>query len=642
MATGLIYGTTNHPSGQLEVRISYWQNNINVGANTSQVGADLYARRKDGYETWGSWSGRVNVGGSWSQTITRQVTVGASWVHLGSYSRTLTHNDDGTRPVYFSADGGISGVGWTTTSIGQTVQMDAIPRRSVPTLSTSTPVFGESWTIYSNRKSSAFMHNLRVQFGSRAQWIADHRSMGGSVSWAMPLEWLDQIPNHASGTGTLTLHTFDAAGNEIGQYAIHFYPRVPASAAPSITSLSVSDTSPAHAAIGAYVLGVSKLRLEIVGAAAKYGATIASQSTHMGGASNIIGAVGVHTPDVAGLWNVSGRVTDSRGQATQLAKQAEVLPYTRPKATMTVERCLSNGVPNPLGTYLRVTTTGSASSLKPAGTTTEKNSLTRILRYRKRGTTAWTTARTDTISGLSWAATGHTIGGGTITATDAWEVQVEAADKVASAVTQLTVTTAGVAMSWGRVGVGIGKIFEQGNNTGLDLAGNLWWDGVPQSKLSHHATVAARDLAHPTPAVGQLATTGTGAAMQVWKYSGAAGWVELVDESLHAVTLGAGWTLNAGSTADIVKHGRLAVFNATLLFGTGASFNTIFTLPVAVRPTPTVPIGYFVANSATVGASPAGTLFAGANGVVARSDNYITGSLPARPITVVCSWQITT
>ena len=49
MAAGAIYGGTNHPSGQLEVRISYWQNNINVSANTSQVGADLYARRKDGY-----------------------------------------------------------------------------------------------------------------------------------------------------------------------------------------------------------------------------------------------------------------------------------------------------------------------------------------------------------------------------------------------------------------------------------------------------------------------------------------------------------------------------------------------------------------------------------------------------------------
>ena len=177
--------------------------------------------------------------------------------------------------------------------------------------------------------------------------------------------------------------------------------------------------------------------------------------------------------------------------------------------------------------------------------TTEKNSLTRILRYRKRGTTAWTTARTDAISGLSWAATGHTIGGGTITATDAWEVQVEAADKVASTITKLTVTTAGVAMSWGRVGVGIGKIFEQGNAAGLDLAGGLWWDGVPQSRVSHHATVAARDLAYPTPVVGQLATTGTGAAMQLWKYSGAAGWVELVDATRVAglpVAMAAGRT----------------------------------------------------------------------------------------------------
>lgn len=474
MATGLIYGTTNHPSGQLEVRISYWQNNINVGANTSQVGADLYARRKDGYETWGSWSGRVNVGGSWSQTITRQVTVGASWVHLGSYSRTLTHNDDGSRPVYFSADGGISGAGWTTTSIGQTIQMDSIPRRSVPTLSTSTPEVGTAFTVYTNRKSSTFTHNLRAQLGAKSVWVVGNKTLGGSVSWVIPMDWLSEMPSYLRGT--LTLYTYDAAGTEIGSYAINFTPKVPASAAPTIEAFTVSDDSGALAAVGAYVLGVSRIRAAISGAAGQYGATITAQSTNLGSTS-VAGAIGVHTPNTAGTWAVSGKVTDSRGQSTVRSATAQVLDYARPTVTATVERCKSDGTPDPLGTYIKLTSSGSARSLVVNGT--EKNTLVRTIRRRKRGTSTWITVQTKSYPGRSWSDT-LVFGDGEIAPTEVWEVAVEASDVLTMTARQTSVQTGSVTMSWGRTGVGVGKIYEQG---ALDVAGDIYQDGKPINKL---------------------------------------------------------------------------------------------------------------------------------------------------------------
>jgi hypothetical protein len=103
-----------------------WSTSDNAGANESTVTVTFNAYTTGTQNTFGTFNGGITIDGTrYAISGTRTIVTGGSGVvtQIGSASRTITHNTDGTRSVAIAADGGISGTSWTTTSGGGTATL---------------------------------------------------------------------------------------------------------------------------------------------------------------------------------------------------------------------------------------------------------------------------------------------------------------------------------------------------------------------------------------------------------------------------------------------------------------------------------------------------------------------------------------
>jgi len=137
MASGSFTGTTNNSS--IQSKISWSESNTNVSANTSQVTVTLtYSRTNTGYETYGTWAGYlvIQADNSSGTTLARYPAEGTTSKQISitynsntvaiSQTFTITHKSDGSRKLYITAEGGISGTSFTSTYISGTATLDTI------------------------------------------------------------------------------------------------------------------------------------------------------------------------------------------------------------------------------------------------------------------------------------------------------------------------------------------------------------------------------------------------------------------------------------------------------------------------------------------------------------------------------------
>ena len=103
--------------------------------NSSSVTVTLYARKQNSSSptTGKSWSGNITIDGATSSfsSLSSSLSIGNSWVQVWSYTRTVGHNDDGSKTIYIS--GSIKGPSGTslanaTSSGGDNFTLDTIPR----------------------------------------------------------------------------------------------------------------------------------------------------------------------------------------------------------------------------------------------------------------------------------------------------------------------------------------------------------------------------------------------------------------------------------------------------------------------------------------------------------------------------------
>lgn len=479
MATS-IYGSTNHPSGRVEVCLTWWERDVNVAANYSVIEVQLWAHRTDGYVSTGTSNMQIGITGTWSRVFGGVYSIGADWVLIGQDSKIIYHADDGSFGAWIEGYGGLTDIGWTSMSVGGYANLSTIPRTSQisgPNYITA----GSQFTIQSNRKSSSFWHCVWVNVKGQWLWVDDNYGMGDSGTYTCPMSLLSAMPNEgATLNAFIGLETYTWPGKvKIGESRkfVTFY--APESVVPTLSGMTVGDPSGTFDQIGAYVQNISTARVVLGANAGVYGSTIKEQKTQVG-SSIKSGEVGDHLVTTSGSQEVLGWVTDSRGRWTQKTATINVLPYTPPTVTkMAIERCQSDGTPDTLGTYLKVSSAGTGSSLKNG--TTEKNVLGYKIVSKKRGSQDWIVAKSVTLPGMSWDTTD--VIGGSFSTTESFDIQVLATDVFNTAVSQSTAATGRVTMAWGRTAVGIGKIPEEGRE-GLDLAGDLWVNGVKISSLS--------------------------------------------------------------------------------------------------------------------------------------------------------------
>jgi hypothetical protein len=466
-------GSISKSGSWATVTLSWTRTSVDVANNRSTISYTL------------SLSSTYSIGSSASKSysiVFNGVTVASGTNTVGgSGTRTLKtgtvvipHNADGTKTFSYSfsqqMDVTLSGTWVGTLSASGSSTLDSIARASQPSGSDADNWYwyGQAITISTNRASSSFTHTLRYSWNGNTGTIAT--GVTTSYTWTIPESFMNYIPNDTYTSGVIYCDTYNG-GTKIGTKSMTIYTTMPSSIVPSFTSISHSENvSDVATKIGGYVQGMSKLNLSIVGAKGIYNSTITSQKLtvdgytyNSGGVSNIIQG--------SGTLKITATVTDSRGRTYSDSVDITVMAYSPPTITsLTTGRSTSSGANDEVGTYVKVVRSATARSLMVG--TTEKNVLKYTIKTKERTASLWTTkVSLTTNSGLS--LTGQNILS-TFDVTKSYDIRLEVSDQFNTTIALGTISTGQVTMSWGRTGIGIGKVWEKGT---LDVRGDTHIQG---------------------------------------------------------------------------------------------------------------------------------------------------------------------
>lgn len=301
----------------------------------------------------------------------------------------------------------------------------------IKTKPTTLPIDGETaGTVTIERYNSAYTHKLQVKLGSETQTFTD---IGTTQTITLPSSWLAQIPNATSGSATLTLWTYDAAGNQVGTTDVAtFSATVPASIVPTVTaSVEIVNSNPTVSGWGIMLQSFSQIKMTAAGTAGT-GATIASFAFSGAGMAQT-GAANVCTGGViqnSGTLTATVKLTDSRGRQATASIDVTVYPYATPSISdMALFRCTQDGTRDDVGgTYLSI------SGLYSCASASGHNSKTVLIRYQQNGASAWTTGVANAQS-----STVYVFGNGEIDITKAYNVQIVNTDALGNATIQSNV-----------------------------------------------------------------------------------------------------------------------------------------------------------------------------------------------------------
>jgi len=461
--------------GSATLQLSVQVAGQSIQGNYSVVNWQLYLICGNG-QSWNAdstgWSVSIN-GAGYSGGYTfdfRHETV-----HLiASGSTVVGHNADGTKVIGvsgYTAYTGTSAIGGPG-SVSGNVGLPTIPRASTPSMSPNPCDFGQPITINTNRADGSFTHTLAWSFGTQSGTIGT--GIGASATWTPPLSLLSEIPNAASGTGTLTTTTYQG-GTYIGTSYVGFTLSAPSSIVPTVTSIADSEAvSSVASLIGAYVQGLSRLTIALSGAVGVYGSTIASYRIIVDNQTINAQSGTMTSPFISsGSLTITGIVTDSRGRQGTITKNITVLAYSPPKINSAVfQRSLVDGTPADEGTYLRWDLNAVASSLIVGGV--EKNALSYSMSYRDRGSSdPFTPDKAVTLAGVTFNSYDESLDG-TFNIEQAYEALLSISDVFGNS-SQVggTIATAHIFMHWGSKseGLGIGKYWERG---AVDVLGTMY------------------------------------------------------------------------------------------------------------------------------------------------------------------------
>lgn len=305
------------------IAMTITESGVNIPRNTSVVTVNVYY-----YGNGMSWNanscpGTIYIDGasySFSHSFTR--SSGAQW--LGSASRTVTHNNDGSKTVYCSASFNTD-VSLGTLSTSGSATLTVIPRASDLSLSVN-EVYADGSseiTAIATKKSSNFTDKLVFKFGNRSIDIES------GVPFVIPIDWCNEMPNteHMDGVIEVTTSNGDTV---IGSRTEKLTVKVPLNIVPTIDEFTIKEAvQKVHDAFNIYCEGLSKLDVKSK-ASAYYGATIKSYNAKVEDTvydskefiSNIL--------ITNGELPITMTVTDSRGRKATVTKKVTVYPYDPP------------------------------------------------------------------------------------------------------------------------------------------------------------------------------------------------------------------------------------------------------------------------------------------------------------------------
>lgn len=330
---------------------------------------------------------------------------------------TVGHNADGSKSISFSCHKDACPLGgWTPPAMDASGSMtlSTIPRASVPTLNKTSMNIGDSIVITTNRVTTAFVHQINFSTDGGSTWTNITNGVTDSYTWTPSLDLLGpRFPNATSGKVRIGVDTYPSNNTHnydkttrIGWKWVEFNVNFPetSSIKPACGMSSVQEAGSGIPSGWGYVQGYSKLKLS-GSSAVKGGANLLSTIVTADGKNYSVGngstwSVVTDTIKNSGSMYLSATCKDSRGYTDTGGQTVTVNAYSPPNPTLSLYRCDSAGNANDAGTYAKVTYAWSISSVG------SKNAVkSGLVRYRKKGDSAWTSIVNSTTSNVASTTT---------------------------------------------------------------------------------------------------------------------------------------------------------------------------------------------------------------------------------------------
>ena len=360
---------------------------------------------------------------------------------IATGSITLDHDSDGQKSFTVTIQAAVYNSA-VNARANKTFTLDRIYRTS--TLSSGDFTMGTAGTITVTRANNTYTHTVTYSFGSQTGTIVT-KSSSTSISFTPSTSLASQVPNATSGTLTLTCETFNG-NTSLGTTSITKTLSVPDSIKPTVSSATYANT---NNSLGVYAATLSAIKMTAISATAGTGAAIQSYSTTFNGQTYNGTSFTTAIPATSGSYDLVITVTDSRGRTGTRTYTIAYAAYSAPTLSFTAVRTDASGNADDTGAYMKFAMTGTACSVKSGST--EKNSATGKIEYRKVGDSTWTTLNA-TASGLNATYSGVVAAA----ASDAYEVIASVTDKAGTTtVKNATVSSASYPMTFYRGGKGV-------------------------------------------------------------------------------------------------------------------------------------------------------------------------------------------
>ena len=466
----------SNSSGSLHLNVYVDQGSQSITANTSTVNWRMTVSRTGAYYTHnrqGDSTLSLNLDGrNVHYSYPTWETSGEEYT-LASGSSTISHNADGTKTLpiscTFNPNNGLHG----TITVSASLSLTTIPRSS--SVSVSAGVIGSSVTININRQSSSFKHTVRYSWAGKSGTIASN--VDTSATWSIPIDFANDIPNSASGTGTIYVDTY-SGNTKTGTQSTTFTASVPGNVKPTFSGVTLSDVNGAAQNLisnsDTFIQVISNIKVSFNGAKGTYGSTITgyraeivgkNQATSSNGGS--LGIMNYH-----GTIKIRASVSDSRGRWSDAREvSVTVLEYFAPALSFSIARTGSTS------STLTATRNAKIAPLTVAGR--QRNTMTLTFKVAKLGTNAFTVDNghaTGTWSSISSLVNSQANLAGNYLANQSWVVIGILEDKFTRTEFMVNVATESVVFSYDRSGVGVNKIRERG---ALDVKGDIFANDQP-------------------------------------------------------------------------------------------------------------------------------------------------------------------
>lgn len=363
--------------------------NSSLGNVSGTFGSALTLTASNACSSGLTYTFAYNNGSSW-QSIASTSSKTQSWTPNTSLIANVSNASSGSVSVRVITYRGSTVINTATATATLT-----IPKN---TSSAVSGTIGSALSIPITKSYSGLTSTITYSFGSASGTIATTTS-STSQSWTPPTNLLTQIPNSTSGTGSITITTYNGTAScGSNSYALTLSAANSVVPTSSLTLTRVNNNSTVNG-WGIYLQGYSQVRATLTGNGVN-GSTIKSMSIGGTGLSSssspsTTSATLTGTSSVlqtSGTLNYKGNVSDSRNRsATEKSQSISVIAYSQPSVSgVSLARSNSSGTLDTSGTYLKVAFTLNYSSASG------HNSASVSLRYKETSASSWTTYGTVT------------------------------------------------------------------------------------------------------------------------------------------------------------------------------------------------------------------------------------------------------